>query len=46
MIEYAQVRVLVNNLTTFTSINLIERMGTMSRIEMASTMQIDLVCMT
>ena len=30
----------------FTVINLIERVGTMSLIEMASTMQINLVCMT
>ena len=30
----------------FTVINLIERVGTMSLIEMESTMQINLVCMT
>ena len=46
MIEYAQAGVRVNNLITFTVINLIERMGTMSLIEMESTMQIKLVCMT
>ena len=46
MIEYAQARVQVNNLTTFTVINLIEKVWTMSLIEMESTMQINLVCMT
>ena len=46
MIEYAQARVRVNNLTMFTVINLIERVGTMSLIEMESTMQINLVCVT
>ena len=46
MIEYAQARVRVNNLTTFTVINLIERVGTMCVIEIESTMQINLVCMT
>ena len=46
MIEYAQTRVRVNNLTMFTEINLIWRVGTMSLIEMESTMQINLVCMT
>ena len=46
MIEYVQTRVRVNNLTMFTVINLIERVGTMSLIEMESTMQINLVCMT
>ena len=42
MIEYAQARVQVNNLTKFTVINLIERVGTMSFIEMESAMQINL----
>ena len=46
IIEYGQARVRVNNLTKFTVINLIERVGTMSPIEMESTMQINLVCMT
>ena len=46
MIEYAQARVRVNNLTMFTVINLIERVGTMSLMEMEPTMQINLVCMT
>ena len=46
MIEYAQARVPLNNLTMFTVINLIERVGTMSLIEMESAMQINLVCMT
>ena len=46
MIEYAQARVRVNNLTTFIVINLIQRVGTMSLIEMESAMPIDLVCMT
>ena len=46
MIEYAQARVQVNNLKMFTVINLIERVGSMSLIEMESTMQIDSVCMT
>ena len=46
MIEYAQTRVRVNNLTMFTVINLAERVGTMSLIEMESTMQINLVCVT
>ena len=46
MIEYAQARVRVNNLTLFTVINIIERVGTMSLIEMVSTMQINLGCMT
>ena len=36
----------MHNLTTFTVINLTERVGTMSLIEMESTMQINLVCMT
>ena len=35
----------MNNLKIFTVINLIERVGTMSLIEMESTMQINLVCM-
>ena len=43
MIEYAQAIVRVNNLTTFTVITLVERVGT---IEMESTMYINLVCMT
>ena len=38
MIEYAQARVRVNNLTTFIVINLIERVGSMSLTEMESTM--------
>ena len=46
MIEYVLARVRVKNLTTFTVINLIERVGTMSVIEMESTMQINLVCVT
>ena len=46
MIEYVQARVQVNNLTKFIVINLTERVGTMSLIEMESTMQINLVCMT
>ena len=46
MIEYAQARVWVNKLTMFTVLNLIERVGTMSPIEMESTMQINLVYMT
>ena len=44
MIEYAQAKVRVHNLTLFTVVNLIERVGTMSLIEMESTMQINLVC--
>ena len=46
MIEYAQAKVRMNNLTTLTIVNLNERVGTMSLIEMESTMQINLVCMT
>ena len=46
MIEYAQARVRVNNLTMFTVINLIERVGAMSPIEMVFTMLINLVCTT
>ena len=46
MLEYTQGRVPVNNLTMFTVINLIERVGTMSPIEMESAMLINLVCMT
>ena len=46
MIEYAQARVRVNNLTMFTVINLIESVGTKPLVEMDSTMQINLVCMT
>ena len=44
MIEYAQARVRVHNLTAFTVINLIEGMETMSVIEMESVMQINFVC--
>ena len=44
MIEYTKAMVRVNNLTMFTIINLIERMGTMFLIEMESTMQINFVC--
>ena len=39
-------RVRLNDLITFTVINLTERVGNMSLIEMESTMQINLVCMT
>ena len=46
MIEYMQARVHVNNLTMFTFIHLIQRVGTMSLIEMESTMHIKLVGMT
>ena len=46
MIEYMLARVRVNNLKMFIAINLKERVGTMSLIEMDSTMQINLVCMT
>ena len=46
MIEYLQARVRVNNLAMFTVIHLSERVGTMSLIEMESTVQINLVCMT
>ena len=46
MIEYAKAIVRVNNLTAFTVINLIERVGTMFLIEMESIMQTNLICMT
>ena len=45
MTEYAQARVRVHNLTTFTVINYIERVGTTSLIEMESTMQIIKFCL-
>ena len=41
MIEYVQARVRVNNFTMFTVLNLIKRVGTMSLLEMESTMQIN-----
>ena len=43
MIEYMLARVQVNNFTMFTVVNLIVRMGTMSLLEMESTMQINIV---
>ena len=46
MIEYAQAIVRVKNLTMFTVINLIARVGTMFLIEMKSTIEINLVCTT
>ena len=46
MIECAHARVWVNNLTMFTVMHLIKRVGTMFLIEMESTMQMHLVCMT
>ena len=38
MIEYMYARVRVNNFTMFTVVNLIGRVGTMSLLEMESTM--------
>ena len=46
MIEHMHARVRVNNFTMFTIVNLIERVGTMSVLEMVSTMQIDTVCLS
>ena len=46
MKEYVQVRVRVNNFTVFTVMNLIERVGTLCLIEMGSTKQIHLDCLT
>ena len=45
MVEYAQARVRVINLTLFTVFNLIGGVGIMALIEMESTMQINLVCL-
>ena len=44
MIEYMHPRVRVNNFTMFTVVNLIGRVGTMSLLEMESTIQINIVC--
>ena len=46
MIEYVQARVRVNNFTMFTVVNLIERVETLSVLEMGSTIQINFVCLT
>ena len=43
MMEYIHTRVRVNNLTMFSVVNLIGRVGTMSLLEMESTMQINIV---
>ena len=42
IIEYMHARVRVNNFTMFTVVNLIARVGTMSLLEMESTMQINI----
>ena len=36
----------MNNFTKFTVVNLTERVGTLSVLEMGCTMQINLVCLT
>ena len=41
MTEYMHARVRVNNFTMFTVVNLIGRVGTISLLEMESTMQIN-----
>ena len=46
MIEYMHAGVRVNNFTMFTVVNLIGRVGTMSLLEMESTMQINIVCLS
>ena len=46
MIGYVQAGVRVNNFTMFTVVNLVERVGTMSLLQMESTMEINLVCLT
>ena len=42
MTEYNQARVRVNTFQMFTVVNLVGRVGTMSLLEMESTMQIEL----
>ena len=46
MIEYMHARVGVNNFTMFTVVNLVGRVGTMFILEMESTMQINIVCLS
>ena len=46
ILEYVQTRVWVNNITTVTVIMVIERVGTIPLLEMESTLQIDLECLT